>query len=147
MAGYVNLHAGVGKPLWEITIGEYAVWFKVRCARCPKVAKTGRCRFWAECADSAVGYNRICLALPGNDLRYPDIHPALLPTDIRPNSSSSHQVRHMAAARAASRLLGGLLHPSCLHLQTPVQSMAPVGATAILQRLVLLLHPSGAIQH
>ncbi|KAI4222146.1 MAG: hypothetical protein LQ349_007687 [Xanthoria aureola] len=28
MAGYVNLHAGVGKPLWEITIGEYAVWFK-----------------------------------------------------------------------------------------------------------------------
>lgn len=29
MAAYVNLHAGVGKPLWEITVGEYAVWFKV----------------------------------------------------------------------------------------------------------------------
>jgi hypothetical protein len=29
MAGYVNLHAGVGKPLWEITVGEYAVWLKV----------------------------------------------------------------------------------------------------------------------
>ncbi|KAI4270406.1 MAG: hypothetical protein LQ337_006703 [Flavoplaca oasis] len=28
MAGYVNLHAGVGKPLWEITLGEYSVWFK-----------------------------------------------------------------------------------------------------------------------
>ncbi|MCJ1231630.1 hypothetical protein MMC12_008309 [Toensbergia leucococca] len=28
MAAYVNLHAGVGKPLWEITIGEYSVWFK-----------------------------------------------------------------------------------------------------------------------
>lgn len=38
MAGYVNLHAGVGKPLWEITLGEYAVWFKVCCALCPKVA-------------------------------------------------------------------------------------------------------------
>lgn len=35
MAGYVNLHAGVGKPLWEITLGEYAVWFKVRCALLP----------------------------------------------------------------------------------------------------------------
>ncbi|KAL4931674.1 uncharacterized protein BDV17DRAFT_288734 [Aspergillus undulatus] len=30
MAGYVNLHAGVGKPLWEITEGEFSVWFKVR---------------------------------------------------------------------------------------------------------------------
>ncbi len=30
MAAYVNLHAGVGKPLWEITVGEYSVWFKVR---------------------------------------------------------------------------------------------------------------------
>lgn len=29
MAGYVNLHAGVGKPLWEITLGEYSIWFKV----------------------------------------------------------------------------------------------------------------------
>lgn len=29
MAAYVNLHAGVGKPLWEITVGEYSVWFKV----------------------------------------------------------------------------------------------------------------------
>ncbi|KAL4751913.1 hypothetical protein BDW72DRAFT_192424 [Aspergillus terricola var. indicus] len=28
MAGYVNLHAGVGKPLWEITEGEFSVWFK-----------------------------------------------------------------------------------------------------------------------
>lgn len=28
MAAYVNLHAGVGKPLWEITLGEYSVWFK-----------------------------------------------------------------------------------------------------------------------
>ena len=29
MAGYVNLHAGVGKPLWEITLGEFSVWYKV----------------------------------------------------------------------------------------------------------------------
>lgn len=29
MAAYVNLHAGVGKPLWEITVGEFSVWFKV----------------------------------------------------------------------------------------------------------------------
>ncbi|KAI4122335.1 MAG: hypothetical protein LQ338_005874 [Usnochroma carphineum] len=28
MSAYVNLHAGVGKPLWEITIGEFSVWFK-----------------------------------------------------------------------------------------------------------------------
>ncbi|KAJ9236224.1 hypothetical protein DTO207G8_3236 [Paecilomyces variotii] len=28
MAAYVNLHAGVGKPLWEITVGEFSVWFK-----------------------------------------------------------------------------------------------------------------------
>ncbi|MCJ1247588.1 hypothetical protein MMC30_004803 [Trapelia coarctata] len=28
MAGAVNLNAGVGKPLWEITLGEYSVWFK-----------------------------------------------------------------------------------------------------------------------
>lgn len=33
MAAYVNLNAGVGKPLWEITLGEYAVWFQVwQCA-------------------------------------------------------------------------------------------------------------------
>lgn len=30
MAIYVNLHAGVGKPLWEITLREYSIWFKVR---------------------------------------------------------------------------------------------------------------------
>jgi hypothetical protein len=30
MAVYVNLNAGVGKPLWEITLGEFTVWFKVR---------------------------------------------------------------------------------------------------------------------
>ena len=28
MAIYVNLHAGVGKPLWEITVHEYSIWFK-----------------------------------------------------------------------------------------------------------------------
>ncbi|PLB50837.1 hypothetical protein P170DRAFT_311745, partial [Aspergillus steynii IBT 23096] len=28
MAAYVNLHAGVGKPLWENTLGEFSVWFK-----------------------------------------------------------------------------------------------------------------------
>ncbi|ROV92174.1 hypothetical protein VMCG_09280 [Cytospora schulzeri] len=28
MAMYVNLHAGVGKPLWEITLGEFSVWFQ-----------------------------------------------------------------------------------------------------------------------
>ncbi len=31
MAVYVDLNAGVGKPLWEITLGEFSVWFKV-CA-------------------------------------------------------------------------------------------------------------------
>lgn len=30
MALYVNINAGVGKPLWEITLGEFSVWFKVR---------------------------------------------------------------------------------------------------------------------
>ncbi|KAK3685171.1 hypothetical protein B0T22DRAFT_428678 [Podospora appendiculata] len=29
MAVYANLHAGVGKPLWEITMDEYTVWFQV----------------------------------------------------------------------------------------------------------------------
>lgn len=29
MAIYVNLQAGVGKPLWEITVGEFRVWFQV----------------------------------------------------------------------------------------------------------------------
>ena len=29
MAAYANFHAGVGKPLWEITEGEFSVWFKV----------------------------------------------------------------------------------------------------------------------
>ncbi|KAE8375364.1 hypothetical protein BDV26DRAFT_299785 [Aspergillus bertholletiae] len=28
MAAYVNLHAGVGKPLWEITLGEYSIWYQ-----------------------------------------------------------------------------------------------------------------------
>jgi hypothetical protein len=32
MALYVNINAGVGKPLWEITLGEFVVWFKVRVA-------------------------------------------------------------------------------------------------------------------
>jgi hypothetical protein len=30
MALYVNINAGVGKPLWDITLGEFSVWFKVR---------------------------------------------------------------------------------------------------------------------
>lgn len=30
MSIYVNLCAGVGKPLWEITLGEFSIWFKVR---------------------------------------------------------------------------------------------------------------------
>lgn len=29
MGVYINLHAGVGKPLWEVTLGEFSVWFKV----------------------------------------------------------------------------------------------------------------------
>ncbi|PYH43914.1 uncharacterized protein BP01DRAFT_322246 [Aspergillus saccharolyticus JOP 1030-1] len=28
MAAYVNLHAGVGKPLWEITLAEYTIWYQ-----------------------------------------------------------------------------------------------------------------------
>ncbi|OAA33595.1 hypothetical protein AAL_01060 [Moelleriella libera RCEF 2490] len=28
MSIYVNLCAGVGKPLWEITLGEFSIWFK-----------------------------------------------------------------------------------------------------------------------
>ncbi|KAI0802233.1 hypothetical protein GGR55DRAFT_701198 [Xylaria sp. FL0064] len=27
LAGYINLHAGVGKPLWEITVGEFSLWY------------------------------------------------------------------------------------------------------------------------
>ncbi|KAK3328243.1 hypothetical protein B0T19DRAFT_442159 [Cercophora scortea] len=29
MAVYTNLHAGVGKPMWGITMGEFEVWFQV----------------------------------------------------------------------------------------------------------------------
>ncbi|KAK8081370.1 hypothetical protein PG996_000151 [Apiospora saccharicola] len=29
LAVYVNLNAGVGKPLWEITLDEFSLWFKV----------------------------------------------------------------------------------------------------------------------
>jgi hypothetical protein len=29
LAVYMNLNAGVGKPLWEITINEYSLWYKV----------------------------------------------------------------------------------------------------------------------
>ncbi|KAK3984536.1 hypothetical protein QBC44DRAFT_12066 [Cladorrhinum sp. PSN332] len=29
LAIYANLHAGVGKPLWEITIPEYIIWYKI----------------------------------------------------------------------------------------------------------------------
>ncbi|KAK7959062.1 uncharacterized protein PG986_003916 [Apiospora aurea] len=28
LAAYVNLHAGVGKPLWEVTMTEFTIWFK-----------------------------------------------------------------------------------------------------------------------
>ncbi|KAL7625720.1 hypothetical protein AAE478_004943 [Parahypoxylon ruwenzoriense] len=28
LAGYMNLNAGIGKPLWEITVGEYAIWYQ-----------------------------------------------------------------------------------------------------------------------
>ncbi|KAI1776755.1 hypothetical protein F4818DRAFT_411766 [Hypoxylon cercidicola] len=28
LAGYINLHAGVGKPLWEITVAEFSLWYK-----------------------------------------------------------------------------------------------------------------------
>ncbi len=30
MAAYINLNAGVGKPLWEITVAEFSIWYKVR---------------------------------------------------------------------------------------------------------------------
>ncbi|KAM7210769.1 hypothetical protein V8F06_013847 [Rhypophila decipiens] len=29
LAIYANLHAGVGKPLWEITVDEYVIWYKI----------------------------------------------------------------------------------------------------------------------
>ena len=29
MIAYCNLHGGTGKPLWEITLGEYTIWFQV----------------------------------------------------------------------------------------------------------------------
>ncbi|KAK0706116.1 hypothetical protein B0T26DRAFT_755646 [Lasiosphaeria miniovina] len=32
LAVYANLNAGVGKPLWEITLGEYTIWFKILMA-------------------------------------------------------------------------------------------------------------------
>jgi hypothetical protein len=32
MIAYCNLHGGTGKPLWEITLGEYSIWFQVCCA-------------------------------------------------------------------------------------------------------------------
>ncbi|KAF1846871.1 uncharacterized protein K460DRAFT_402241 [Cucurbitaria berberidis CBS 394.84] len=28
MIAYCNLHGGTGKPLWEITLGEYSIWFQ-----------------------------------------------------------------------------------------------------------------------
>ncbi|OTA98693.1 hypothetical protein M426DRAFT_28203 [Hypoxylon sp. CI-4A] len=28
LSGYINLNAGVGKPLWEITVAEYSLWYK-----------------------------------------------------------------------------------------------------------------------
>jgi len=31
LAAYINLNAGVGKPLWEITVNEYSLWYKASC--------------------------------------------------------------------------------------------------------------------
>ena len=45
MAAYVNLHAGVGKPLWEITVGEYSIWFKV-CLELGSERSPAKARFW-----------------------------------------------------------------------------------------------------
>jgi hypothetical protein len=29
MAVYINLKAGIGKPLWEVTLEEFTVWYEV----------------------------------------------------------------------------------------------------------------------
>ena len=84
MAAYVNLHAGVGKPLWEITVGEYSVWFKV-CFRTRERAIISKPSFRKNPNPSPwrtliqlLGHHRVHLALSGHDDRNPRLHPPLL---------------------------------------------------------------------
>lgn len=88
MAAYVNVHAGVGKPLWEITVEEYTVWFKV-CSisgasdDLQKPGSKGTKAVSTAILTEFLGHCRIRLALPSNDRRNPYLHSALLPPHLR----------------------------------------------------------------
>ena len=74
------------------------------------------------------------------------IHPSLVPAQVR-NLSIAHQICNLASVGLAGRLPHCLLHPASVHVQAAIQNVAPSGAPTVFQGLVLLLHPSGAVQH
>ncbi|KAL2834988.1 hypothetical protein BDW59DRAFT_155814 [Aspergillus cavernicola] len=103
MAGYINLHAGVGKPLWEITVGEFSgqtpssILFKFK----PNLTSTQ-------------GHHQLSLAIPRNEHVYPNVHIAAIPSHVRVDSAPAAP-RPLAPASPAARLPGRLLTLAYLH--------------------------------
>jgi outer membrane protein assembly factor BamB len=70
MIAYCNLHGGTGKPLWEITLGEYSIWFQVCCA-----SSNNNNRGHVADYLSTKGRRGNCVSLPSNDCVYPHLDP------------------------------------------------------------------------
>lgn len=93
-----------------------------------------------------LGYHWIRLALPSDDGRNPYFHPPLLLPHIR-DAQIAREVGNQGHTSAPGHLSGCLLHPARLHLPPAIHGLAPTTTPAVLQRLVLLPYPGGAVQH
>lgn len=105
MAVYVNLSAGVGKPLWEITLQEFSVWFKVR----PSTARR-------KCARTNVlqGNRGFRLPLPSDVGQHPRLYSSILHPHLWKNHGQITPFT-VGADRTTSHLHHCLLHPPCFH--------------------------------
>ena len=93
-----------------------------------------------------LGYHWVCLALPHDDGHNPYIHPPLLLPHFR-GAGGALELADQDHTRVTIHLPGYLLHSARLHLPPAVHGLAPARTAAVFQRLVLLSHPGGVVQH
>lgn len=136
MASYLCLNAGVGKPLWEITIHEFDMWLKV-----------------SPNSDAALlnliditGTNRFDLALSGHVWRNPNIGPPFLFTDIRKRRQNK-QTCHTGPHRSSGSLYYCIFYYPRLLVRKLQQQFVHLELVICLLFAVFQLYSNGTVHH
>lgn len=118
MAVYVNLNAGVGKPLWEITLGEFSVWFKVGTSDCHSIVLR------------VTGNRWFCVLVSSDVIQHPDIYHPFLSQDFW-KRNAYNAFYNVGLVSTTSRVCYRVFDFASVYRPSNAQNLGSIGATIL----------------